>query len=404
MLLNPQPKQTPWCKFPIFNLGFRIFFLSATLFSALGIIFWGGAFFTPQVYTNLFQPSEHIPSIYWHAHEMLFGFAIVLIAGFTLTAVKNWTHQQTPYGIRLCLLFLSWLIARIGFNSHLIPIEITAFFDLLFGLWLTYEFSKPILKARQWKQISLASKVLLITLFNALFYLGVFGIFSDGQWYGILGGLLIAISLVITMGRRIIAFFIEKGVDGEFVAKNPVWIDRWGLAFYLLFTIFALFMPQSIWLTLSALALFIMHTLRLKGWYTPLLWAKPLLWSLWLGYAGITLGFLFYALTPYYPQLLSIALHSFALGGFGLIGSGMMARVSLGHTGRNVFNPPKVVGMIFSLIALSYLFRVFLPALLPQYFGVWIAIAQTGWIAGFALFVFSYFKMLTSPRIDGQWG
>ncbi len=404
MLLNTPPKQSPWCKFAVFNLGFRIFFLAATTFAALSMLLWGGGFFTPQVYFNLFQPSNHIPSIYWHAHEMLFGYAVVLIAGFTLTAVKNWTHQQTPYGIRLCLLFTTWLIARIGFNSKLIPIEITAIFDLIFGFWLTYEFTKPIIKARQWKQISLASKVLFIALFNVLFYLGVVGIVPNGQWLGILGGLLIAISLVITMGRRIIAFFIEKGVDGHFVAKNPVWIDRWGLAIYLLFTVFALFMPLSIWLTLSALALFIMHSIRLKGWYTPLLWAKPLLWSLWLGYAGITLGFLLYALTPYQPYLLSLALHSFAIGGFGLIGSGMMARVSLGHSGRNVFEPPKIVGGIFALIGLSYLFRVVLPGFFPEQFGLWIGIAQIGWILGFALFIFTYFKMLTTPRIDGQWG
>lgn len=404
MLLTPPPKQNPWCKFAVFNLGFRIFFLAATTFAVLSMLLWGGAFFTPQVYFNLFQPFPHIPSIYWHAHEMLFGYAIALIAGFTLTAVKNWTHQQTPYSIRLCVLFTTWLIARIGFNTQIIPIEITVFFDLVFGFWLTYEFTKPIMKTRQWKQVSLAFKMLLITLFNTLFYLGMIGIIPNGQWLGILGGLLIVIALVITMGRRIIAFFIEKGVDGHFVAKNPIWIDRWGLVIYLLFTLFALFMPQSIWLTLSALALFIMHSIRLKGWYTPLLWGKPLLWSLWLGYAGITVGFLFYALTPYQPYLLSLALHSFALGGLGLIGTGMMARVSLGHSGRNVFEPPKIVGIIFALIGLSYLFRVVLPGLLPEQFGLWIGIAQIGWILGFALFVFTYFKMLTTPRIDGQWG
>lgn len=404
MLLNPMPKQSRWCRFAVFNLAFRIFFLSATTFATLAILLWGGAFFTPDVYHRAFQPSEHIPSIYWHAHEMLFGYAIVLIAGFTLTAVKNWTNQQTPYGIRLCLLFSAWLIARLGFSFNLLPIEVTAFFDLLFGIWLTYEFAKPIIKTRQWKQISLVSKVALIAAFNALFYAGVFGWIENGQWLGLLGGLLIAISLVITMGRRIISFFIERGVDGHFEAKNPAWIDYTGLGIFVLFTIFALLLPQSVWLSLSAGVLFILHSIRLKGWYTPLIWPKPLLWSLWLGYAAITIGFLFYALTPYYPYLLSLALHSFALGGFGLIGSGMMARVSLGHSGRNVFDPPPVVKPMLILIALSLFFRVAMPLMLPAQFSIWIAISQIAWIAGFGLFVWHYAKILTSPRIDGQWG
>jgi len=408
MLLTPPPKQNPWCPFAVFNLSFRIFFLTTLIFAAVSMLLWGGAFFTPQIYAQLFQPTETLPSIYWHAHEMIFGYGLALIAGFTLTAVKNWTHQQTPYGIRLCLLFSSWFIARIGFNTHILPIELTALLDLLFGLWLTYEFSKPIVKTRQWKQISLISKVLFITIFNGIFYLGIFEILPNGQWIGILGGLLITTSLVITMGRRIIGFFIEKGIEqttGQpFIAKNPIWIDRWGLFFYLIFTLLALFMPQSIWLSFSALILFIMHSIRLKGWYTHQIWNKPLLWSLWLGYAGITIGFLLYALSPYTPYFLSLALHSFALGGLGLIGSGMMARVSLGHTGRNVFQPPKIAGIFLALIGLTYLLRILLPALLPEYFSLWIGLSQATWILSFSLFLFAYFKMLTTPRIDGQWG
>ncbi len=51
----------------------------------------------------------------WHAHELIFGYAPAVIAGFLLTAVKNWTGMQTPQGRRLIALFSLWAVARIAF-------------------------------------------------------------------------------------------------------------------------------------------------------------------------------------------------------------------------------------------------------------------------------------------------
>jgi uncharacterized protein involved in response to NO len=81
-----------------------------------------------------------------------------------------------------------------------------------------------------------------------------------------------------------------------------------------------------------------------------------------------------------------------------------MCRVTLGHTGRNVYEPPAILTTVFSLLIAGAVIRVIFPLLFPGYYVWLIAAAQICWISGFALFVFTYAPMLIKPRIDGRFG
>lgn len=70
---------------PLFRLGFRPFFLFGALFAAVAMLLWLG-----QLNGWLTLPGIANP-IWWHGHEMLFGFGAAIVAGFLLTAVQNWT-------------------------------------------------------------------------------------------------------------------------------------------------------------------------------------------------------------------------------------------------------------------------------------------------------------------------
>jgi uncharacterized protein involved in response to NO len=96
--------------------------------------------------------------------------------------------------------------------------------------------------------------------------------------------------------------------------------------------------------------------------------------------------------------------HLFTVGGIGLMTTGMMARVTLGHTGRNVFDPPKILTAIFSLLVLSVISRVFLPLFLSQHYLQWVMLSQLLWLVAFALLLWRYLPMLIKPRVDGQYG
>jgi uncharacterized protein involved in response to NO len=97
-------------------------------------------------------------------------------------------------------------------------------------------------------------------------------------------------------------------------------------------------------------------------------------------------------------------LHTFAVGGIGLMTIGMMSRVALGHTGRDVFNPPGILAPIFLLVLLATLARVVLPLMDPARYTIWIATSQVFWILGFALFSAVYIPQLVRPRVDGRPG
>jgi uncharacterized protein involved in response to NO len=82
----------------------------------------------------------------------------------------------------------------------------------------------------------------------------------------------------------------------------------------------------------------------------------------------------------------------------------MMSRVSLGHTGRNVFDPPPVLGWIFLTLLAGAVVRVAFPLFNMELYQYWIAISQILWIVAFAAFSILYAPMFLSGRVDGRDG
>ena len=91
----------------LFSYPFRIFFLSMTALALLAIPLW-----VMQVNGVINLPLA-LPGLFWHQHEMLFGFLSAAIAGFLLTAVCVWTQTERTHGIRLALLWGVWLAGRL---------------------------------------------------------------------------------------------------------------------------------------------------------------------------------------------------------------------------------------------------------------------------------------------------
>ena len=92
---------------PIFRLAFRPFFLGAALFSLIALGLWGSFWLGGLSWT------PYGGWLWWHAHEMLFGFVCAVMVGFLLTAVQNWTAQDSIKGWPLAAVFFLWLLARI---------------------------------------------------------------------------------------------------------------------------------------------------------------------------------------------------------------------------------------------------------------------------------------------------
>lgn len=402
-MLNIEPPLTS--RYAFLHTGFRPFFAAASLGSAVLMLLWMGIFTR-----GWWATPPDFPMITWHAYEMTFGFGVAVVTGFLLTAVKNWTSLKTLDGYPLLGLALLWLLARLlpflpfgGVNAALLA-------ELGFLLWLGVVITRPIVRTRQWSQMAVIAKVFLLVPALGLVALGLNGIWGPGIGVGLYSGLYLLLGLVLTLGRRVMPMFIERGLNNGFLTRNHAQVDRWCL---ILFVVFAV---NGVWLqassneflsnTLGVLAVLLagLHSWRLYGWYHPGIWQKPLLWSLVLGYSFIILGFVLQAATRVLVLNPSVALHAFTVGGLGLVTLGMMARVSLGHTGRNVNAPPQFLKPIFVVAAMAAFSRSLGVAVFPVYYGFWILISQGLWITAFGLFSAAYLPIWIYPRLDGGRG
>ncbi len=380
---------------PFLRSGFRVFFMAAGLASVVSMLLWG-VFFHTSILTS------HINSTIWHAHEMIFAYTMAVIVGFLLTAVKNWTGMQTLCGKPLLALFLLWVLARfLPFipNKYLI---FQAIIDVSFLLLAFVAITYPIVKTKQWQHISIVAKLLLMTIAHSLFYLGLLGIVEQGATWGLYLGFYLVLSLILMMTRRLIPFFIERGLGFDYELKNSKFLDLSSLILLVIFIPIEVFFNTPISAVL-ALVLLLIHSIRLMRWYHAKIWTKSLLWGLYVAYVFLILGFGFKGLSHFITLPPNLDIHSFAFG-MGLITIGMMSRVSLGHTGNDVFNPPKKLNLIFILLSLSFVFRVIFPVLNMTYYHEWILIAQALWISAFMGFLLIYTPLFFKPRTDGQFG
>ena len=323
---------------------------------------------------------------------------------FLLTAIMNWTGIQTIHGKSLVILFSLWVIARLLFFFGARFLEIAALADMLFMAGLLAATATPIFKARQWRQLGVLSKVLLLTIGNICFYMGAFGLLEHGVYWAIYGGLYIIITLILTIAARVLPAFIRNGVDYEVTIANPVWVAVANIALLIPFFINQLFIQNREVLGYLSLTLFLVNAVRLVIWHTKGIWTKPLLWSLYLSIVFIDIGFLLFALTAFFGVSHFLAIHAFAFGGIGLATLGMMSRVVLGHTGRNLKTMPKLTAYALIILAVGAVIRIGFPLLSHAHYGYWMLLSQLAWTAAFALFLISYSRMLIQPRIDGQYG
>lgn len=383
--------------YPLFALGFRAFFALAGLSALALIALW------KSIHDGSFTPVNYFPVNYWHAHEMLLGYASAVIAGFLLTAVKNWTGEQTLSGDKLAGLCLLWIYGRLlPFYSGMFPDSLIALVDLSFLPMLAYSIAKPIIKTGKFKNLLFSALLLLMTIGNALIHAEILGLTKHSAWAGL--GLVVAmiILMILVMAGRVFPFFTERGLSGVLILPNPLFEI---LAIASAVSVFLLQLLQINGTLLALVAIFavVANLARVLNWYDRRIWYVPLLWVLYAGYGWIILGFGLTALAAYSWIPASLALHAFTVGGIGILTLGMMARVSLGHTGR-ALRVSNAIALAFVLINLATLFRVLIPMALPQWYEQIVYMSTLCWLAAFSLFMLTYAPILTTARVDGKEG
>ena len=204
---------------PLLGLGFRVFFALAGLSALVLIVLWNA------VFNGTLTADNYFANNYWHAHEMLLGYSVAVIAGFLLTAVKNWTGKPTLTGDRLAGLALLWLYGRIlPFYAGLLPDAFIALIDFAFLPVLAYQTSKPIMQAKHFKSLIFIGLLLLLTLGNGLIHAEILGLCQNTAWIGIQLVIATIIILILILAGRVFPFFIERGLHGTLIIKIHYWM------------------------------------------------------------------------------------------------------------------------------------------------------------------------------------
>ncbi len=395
MQIEEPGKESRGTGWPLFQTAFRPFFLLAGVFMVVALSTWLWIFAGEGSAPRYYGP------VGWHAHEMLFGYTIAVMAGFLLTAVGNWTSMTAASGRRLIALVALWLIGRIlPWLGGLTPDWLIAAVDLLFLPGLAFVIAIPLVRQNQKRNFVFILLLVLMTCANALIHAQLLGLTLTSAQLGIDVMIYLVVLVIIIMGGRVIPFFTERGVEGATVKKRR-WVEVISIASFLLLAVVELTDLPAIAISAAAVLACVAHVIRMAGWFDKRMLAVPLVWVLHSAYAWIIVGLILKALGA--GQYASHALHAFTAGGIGIMTLGMMCRVALGHTGRTLEVKP-VIAFAFALINIAVLIRVVSPIFLLGVYTHLISYAGVLFILSFLLFVWIYSPMLLSARDDGKRG
>ena len=379
---------------PVLGYGFRPFFLLGALYSIISLLIWGGLY-AGYVTPLLFM----IDPVLWHAHEMIYGFTLAIVAGFLLTAVANWTDSAPVRGYHLLGLCLLWLAGRVVMNVDLgLPEVAVLVFEGAFIPALALSISIPLFKT--WDKRNFVFLVLLSILFACDM---VFLITQERT------SLYVAVMIIITMisligGRIIPAFTVDALQErGEEAHETPQGkLDVLAILSLGLIILALVFVKQEdTFLAGVAFLSAIIHALRLRRYQTRRILDDPMVWILHVGYSWVILGLFFTGVSALGFLPFSIALHAFTAGAIGSMTLGMMCRVTLGHTGRDKI-ATGLTKLCFILMQGAAFMRVFGLMLAPDHSVEWIIGSAILWVLCFTLYILVYAPMLWKPDLDEE--
>ncbi len=387
----PLPEPQGW---PLWRLGFRPFYLGAAAYGMVAVPLW-----IALLLGHVSLPLTVAPML-WHAHEMLFGFAVAVIVGFLLTAGKAWTGLGTPRGAVLAALAGLWLAARLA--AIVAPYAVYAALDLLLLPLVAAILIRVLLRAGNRRNLPLGGILLLLALANAAFHGAVSGLIDIAPVRALHAGLALVVMIECVMAGRVVPAFTMSALPGVKLKAPPhleqltLGVTAFGLALWVLAP------PNAITATALAAAA-LLHAQRLWRWQPLRTRARPILWVLHAAYAWLPVGLALLAAAQFQVIAVSAGIHALAVGATGGLIIGMMTRTARGHTGR-LLQVSRAEVAAYLLVAGAAVVRVLLPLLAPQHLAVWLIAAAAAWGLAFALYLFVFAPWLLSTRLDGKDG
>jgi len=384
---------------PLLALGFRPFYLAAAIFAVVALPLWIGR------YTGMWVIGDGLTGLAWHKHEMIFGFAPAVMAGFLLTAVRNWTGRPTATGTMLAGLLMLWIIGRVLMLTG--PMPVAAVVDLMFLPAIGVAIAVPIWQSGNTRNLKLLAIIAALALVNALFHLANLNILPTAMLATATALALDVITILLAiMGGRVIPAFTNNAVRTA-NARHDRRVEIVAIGSLILIALLDILslwwhIPASFWIVCLGTAA-VSHTIRLALWAQHRTIKQPFLLMLPVAYAWLPISFALGVLAHLGTIPRAIPVHALTIGAMSGLMLAMMTRSALGHSGRRLSAGWAEI-TAFVAIQLAALVRVAGALLEPVFYRNTVIMSGTLWTLAFAVFLMAYWPILTRRRIDGQPG
>jgi uncharacterized protein involved in response to NO len=380
--------------FALWDLGFRPFYLLASPFAALSIALWA------LEYAG-WLPGSYLEAPSRHGHEMLFGFALAVVAGFLFTAVRNWTGQPTPTGGWLMAIALVWVAAR---GAMLAGSPIAAgILNAAFPIAVAIGIAIPLARSGNRRNYFFVPLLVAAGLAALAVHLSAIGVLPwEARTVSLSLGLDIVMFIIAVVAGRVVPMFTNNGVPGAGATRNP-WVEKVSLAgIFALLAVDVLDAPPMLLVPVALIAA-VANAARLALWRPWRTARTPLVWVLHAAYAWIPIHLALRACAALGVIAPQFAIHALTIGAIGGMTIGMMTRTARGHTGRPLAADGWEVAC-YVLVQVAAIIRVFGGLAWTGGYLATVLISALCWSLAFGIYAVRYWPILSRPRVDGKPG
>ncbi len=341
---------------PIWASGFRPFFLLGAAYGAALMLAWAFALAAPEAI-----PWPAFVARAWHAREMVFGFAVAIVAGVVLTALPSWAGtQEEVHGTRLAQLVALWIAGRVAYwVASASSLGWIAAVDLLFvpALFATvlpqllrvanrrYRLLLPVLGTLYAAQLAThvvddpsGAGAMRVAAHAAVYAIVVL--------YALVGGLLTPVFTGNTLRAK------ARGDQARFVPA----LESSAIALVVALAGLDLAGAPQTWIGIAALACAFVHGWRVARWRGWRAADDRIVLAMNLGFAWLVAAFALRAAAALGGLVpVDAWVHAFTVGSLGMMMIGLMTRVVLRHTGRPLVVSPLIVGAGATMFAAALL-------------------------------------------------
>jgi uncharacterized protein involved in response to NO len=377
----------------LWRLGFRPFYLLASLFASASIALWA------LQYSGWLRGS-YLTGPVWHAHEMLFGFTLAVVTGFLFTAVRNWTGRPTPTGAWLAAIAALWVAGRVLVVTPygVVAAAINAAFPLVVAVGIGI----PLVQSGNRRNYFFIALLLGLAVAVLGVHLARLGVIALPEWLGLRIALDLVLFIMTVMAGRVVPMFTNNGVPGARARRHPL-LEKAALGGIVLLLAADVLQTEGAVLVGLLALLAAVHLARLALWEPWKTLPAPLVWALHAAYLWIPIHLALRALGTAEIVAAPLATHALTVGAIGGLTMAMMTRTAKGHTGVPLQAGRSDV-VCYALVLSAAIARVFGPMVAAEHYVACVLISAALWSLAYALYAVCYAPLLTRPRRDGRPG